>query len=91
MTKSGKKKDVVSPLGLGPKSTRALNGIGIFTRMDMERAGSVAIYIQLKRLNPKSVSLNLLYGMEAVLLDIHWTKIPKSVKAQLKQEVSSSL
>lgn len=74
-------------LGIGPKSTVRLNKIGIFTRADLERIGSVNAYIQLKRTFP-NVTLNFLYGMEAVLMDVHWTKLPKDVKARLKEEVS---
>ena len=74
-------------IGIGPKSTKRLNEIGIFTRSDLERIGSVNAYIQLKRVFP-NVTLNFLYGMEAVLMDVHWTKLPKDVKARLKKEAS---
>lgn len=74
-------------IGIGPKSTKRLNEIGIFTRSDLEHIGSVNAYIQLKRIFP-NVTLNFLYGMEAVLMDVHWTKLPKNVKARLKEEVN---
>ena len=75
-------------LNLGPVSTKRLNEIGVLSREDLERVGSAAAYIQLKRLYPREISLNLLYGMEACILDIHWTKLPKDVKARLKDEVT---
>lgn len=71
---------------LGPVSRRWLNEIGIFTISDLERAGSVEAYLKLKRYYPKRVSLNLLYGMEAALMGIHWKQLPQEVKAKLKSE-----
>lgn len=75
-------------LGIGPKSTARLNRAGIFTRADLERIGSVEAYLKAKRLFPNA-TLNLLYGLEAVLMDVHWTKLPKDVKAKLKEEAGS--
>ncbi len=87
--KKYKRKPLRDPdaIGIGPKSTVRLNKIGIFTRADLERIGSVNAYIQLKRTFP-NVTLNFLYGMEAVLMDVHWTKLPKDVKARLKEEAN---
>ncbi|MBL7994328.1 TfoX/Sxy family DNA transformation protein [bacterium] len=82
-----KKHQNTGVIGIGPKSTEKLNAIGIFTRSDLERVGSVNTYIQLKRVFP-NVTLNFLYAMEAILMDVHWTKLPKDVKARLKEEVS---
>lgn len=72
-------------LGIGPKSTVRLNRVGIYTRADLERVGSVEAFLRVKRLFPNA-TLNLLYGLESVLMDIHWTKLPKDVKARLKEE-----
>lgn len=72
-------------LGIGPKSTARLNRVGIFTRADLERVGSVGAYLRVKQVFPNA-TLNLLYGLESVLMDIHWTKLPKDVKARLKEE-----
>jgi len=73
---------------MGPVSMKWLNEIGIYSYKDLEQVGSVQAYVQLKRLYPQEVSLNLLYGMEAALMDIHWTKLPKDVKSQLKGSVA---
>lgn len=72
-------------LGIGPKSTVRLNRVGIFTRADLERVGSVEAFLRVKRVFPNA-TLNLLYGLEAVLMDIHWTKLSKDIKARLKEE-----
>ena len=82
-----KKYQNTDAIGIGPKSSKKLNAIGIFTRSDLERVGSVNAYVQLKRTFP-NVTLNFLYAMEAILMDVHWTKLPKDVKARLKEEVS---
>ena len=69
---------------LGPKSTIWLNEIGVFTRSDPERIGSVEIY-RLLTLRGFNVSLNLVYAIEAALLDIHWKELPASDKAELRR------
>lgn len=86
--KRGKPKKPIDQLDLGPVSTGWLHEIGIFTRGDLEKTGSAAAYLALKRLYPKRVSLNLLWGLEAALMEIHWTELPNDVKARLKKEVS---
>ena len=80
-----KKKNKENSLGIGPKSTIRLNKIGIYTRADLDRVGSVEAFLRVKRVFPNA-TLNLLYGLESVLMDIHWTKLPKDVKARLKEE-----
>jgi DNA transformation protein len=79
------KKKEPPTLGIGPKSTARLNRVGIFTRAELERLGSVEAFLRVKQVFPNA-TLNLLYGLEAVLMDIHWTKLPKDVKARLKEE-----
>lgn len=69
---------------MGPKSTKWLNEIGVSTLQDIERLGSVEVYIRLKRIRPR-VSLVLLYALEAALLDLHWNRLPGSVKAELRE------
>ncbi len=48
---------------LGGKSEEWLNAIGVFTRQDLERLGSVEIYRSLKEAG-FPVSLNLVWGIE---------------------------
>jgi len=72
---------------LGPKSQAWLNAIGVHHRADLQTVGPVAAYTILKQ-QGYPVSLNLLYAMQAALLDIHWTALPENVKAQLKDSVA---
>ncbi|MCB0832786.1 MAG: TfoX/Sxy family DNA transformation protein [Bacteroidetes bacterium] len=83
--------DRKTDLKLGPVSRAWLAEIGIRTRDDLERRGSVEAYVELKRRYPMQVSLNLLYGLEAVLTDIHWTKISKASKQRLRAEADAAL
>lgn len=73
---------------LGPKSEQWLNEIGIFSRADIEKIGSVEIYRLLKQ-RGFPASLNLVYALEAMLMDVHWTKLPANVKAELKMAVKN--
>lgn len=71
---------------LGPKTEERLAAIGVFTKADIERIGSVGIY-RLLRSNGIPASLNLVYALEAMLIGVHWTKIPASLKIELKNAV----
>lgn len=73
---------------LGPKSEQWLNEVGVFSKMDIERIGPVEIYRLLKE-RGFPASLNLVYALEAMLMDIHWTKLPEAVKAELKMAVKN--
>ena len=59
---------------IGPVSTAWLREIGIESADDLKRIGIVEAYRQIKALHPREVSLNLLYGLEAALVGIHWSK-----------------
>ena len=72
---------------LGPKSRQWLAEIGITTFEEIERLGSVEVYRRLKASRPREVSLNMLYGLEAAILDIPWQHLPQDVKDQLKVQV----
>ncbi len=71
---------------LGPKSETWLNEIGVFTKADIERVGSVEIY-RLLRQRGFPASLNLVYAIEAMLLGEHWTRLAASHRAELRASV----
>lgn len=71
---------------LGPKTETWLNTVGIFSREDVERIGSVEIY-RLLRANGFPASLNLVYAIEAMIIGEHWTKLPPSLKTELREAV----
>jgi len=75
--------------GLGPKSQKCLNEIGIFTREDLARIGPIQAFIKLKKectlmMKP---SLNFLYAMVGALEGRHWKDIAKHEKGRLLMEL----
>ena len=76
---------VESLRNLGPRSAEWLESIGIRNRTDIESLGSVQIYAILKG-QGMPVSLNLVYALEATLLDLDWRELPQERKAELKYE-----
>lgn len=73
--------------GLGPKSEKELNAIGIFTKEDLENTGPVNAYIKLKKETGGNVSLNFLYAMVGAIENRHWTDIAKAEKERLLFEL----
>lgn len=58
------------------------------TENDLRRAGPVAAYAKVKASRPEAVSLNLLWSLQAALLDIDWTDLPDEVKDTLRNELA---
>ena len=61
--------------------------MGIQTVEDLEEIGVVEAYIRTKDAFPDQVSLNLLYGLQAAMLDMDWRQIPESIKRDLREQV----
>jgi hypothetical protein len=75
---------------MGPKSTEWLASVGIHTLDDVASIGVVESYLRVKAAYPDKVSLNLLYGLQAALLDLPWNELPPDIKAELKRQVENS-
>jgi hypothetical protein len=75
---------------LGPSSQRLLADIGVSTPSDISRIGPVPIYVMLKRLE-RPVTWNLLWSLQACIMDIDWRCLPRDIKIQLKEQVMDSL
>jgi len=73
--------------GLGPKSEKCLNEIGIYTKEDLEEIGAVQAFIKLKKECSIKPSLNFLYAMVGALEDKRWDDIAKSEKTRLLIEL----
>jgi predicted flap endonuclease-1-like 5' DNA nuclease len=69
--------------GIGPKSQRCLNEIGIYTREQLEAIGPIDALIKLKQQCSITPSLNFLYSMVGALEDKHWTDLTKLEKGLL--------
>jgi hypothetical protein len=72
---------------MGPKSREWLASVGIHTLDDVARLGVVETYRRVKAAYPDKVSLNMLYGLQAALLDLPWNELPPDIKAELKKQV----
>ena len=72
---------------MGPRSREWLASVGIHTLDDIAELGVVETYKRVKAAYPEKVSLNLLYGLQAALLDLPWNELPPDIKAELKKQV----
>ncbi len=72
---------------MGPKSSEWLASVGIHTLDDVAALGVVETYKRVKAAYPDKVSLNMLYGLQAALLDLPWNELPADIKAELKKQV----
>jgi len=75
---------------IGPKSSEWLASVGVYTLDDVLNLGVVETYKRVKAAYPEKVSLNLLYGLQAALLDLPWNELPHDIKAELKRQVENS-
>ena len=64
---------------------RRLVEVGIKDLAALRKLGAVKAYQRLKFRCGKAVTLNALYGLEAVLLGCHWLAIPQARKDELKR------
>jgi len=74
---------------IGPKSSEWLASIGVHSLEDVARLGVVETYKRVKAAYPEKVSLNLLYGLQAALLDLPINELPQDIRDQLKREVET--
>ena len=74
---------------IGPKSKQWLASIGVHTLDDVASLGVVETYKRVRAAYPEKVSLNLLYALQAALLDLPWNELPRDIKEELKQQVDS--
>ena len=79
-----------TPLKIGPVSRNWLREIDVTTLEDLRQIGSVAAYQRVRDLHPDRVSLNLLYGLEALLLGIDWRVLPPEIKEELKKQANDA-
>ena len=74
---------------IGPKSSEWLASVGVNTLEDVARLGVVETYKRVKAVYPDKVSLNMLYGLQAALLDLPINQLPQDIRDQLKREAES--
>lgn len=75
---------------MGPKSREWLASVGIYTLDDVTKLGVVETYKRVKAAYPEKVLLNLLWGLQAALLDLPWNELPPDIKSELRKQVGES-
>ena len=75
---------------MGPKSREWLASVGVYTLADVAKLGVVETYKRVKAAYPEKVSLNLLWGLQAALLDLPWNELPPDIKSELRKEIGES-
>jgi len=74
---------------IGSKSSEWLASIGVHTLDDVANLGVVETYKRVKAAYPEKVTLNMLWGLQAALLEIPWTELPPDIKEELKRLVEN--
>jgi len=72
---------------IGPKSTEWLASVGIHTLDDVAQLGVLETYKRVKAAYPKKVTRNMIWGLQAALLDLPWNELPPDIKEQLRKQV----
>jgi DNA transformation protein len=72
---------------MGPKSSEWLASVGIHSLDDVAALGPVEAYKRLKAAYPDKVSLNMLWGLQAALLDLPWNELPPDIKDELRKQL----
>ena len=70
---------------IGPTICKRLNEIGVYTRKDLQRMGSVRAYQRICE-NYPNLTIPVcyyLYSLEGALMDAHWDDIPRRIKDDL--------
>lgn len=75
--------------GIGPVTERRLIAVGIGDLAALRKLGAVKAYQRLKFRFGKDVTLNALYGLEAVLTGRHWRAITPARKAALQRAAAA--
>jgi DNA transformation protein and related proteins len=74
---------------IGATIEKRLNEIGIFTLADLAEITPVKAYQKICDRHPekKFPVCYYLYSLQGALLNLHWDKLPKSLKADLLRQV----
>ena len=75
--------------GVGPKSAAWLADAGVATWGQLEALGALEAYRRVKAAHQDKVSLNMLWGLQAVLLGISWRQVPAALKEDLLRQLNA--
>jgi hypothetical protein len=72
---------------MGPKSSEWLASVGVHSLEDVARLGVVDTYKLVRAAHPDRVTLNMLWGLQAALLDLPWNELPPDIKEELRKQL----
>jgi DNA transformation protein len=75
---------------MGPKSSEWLASVGIYTLDDVAKLGVVETYKRVRAAYPEKVTLNMLWGLQAALLDLPWNELPPDIKEDLIKQLEEA-
>jgi DNA transformation protein and related proteins len=77
---------------MGPKSSEWLASVDIHSLDDVVELGVVEAYKRVKAAYPDKVTLNMLWGLQAALLDLPCAarELPPDIKEELRKQVEES-
>lgn len=67
-----------------------LAAVGVHTAAELEALGAAEAYRRLREAGVPGLSRNMLWAMEAALLDIDWRDLPPQIRSQLLAEVEEN-
>lgn len=76
--------------GLGPASARLLACVGIRDEAELRAVGAAEAFARVKLASDPQASLNLLYALQAALMDVDWRSLPAGLKRSLREQVRIS-
>lgn len=71
--------------GLGPASARLLARVGIENEADLRALGAAETFARVRLAADPGASLNLLYALQAALMDADWRTLPADLKRTLRE------
>ncbi len=74
---------------VGPKSATLLRAAGIDSLEKLREIGAVAAYRRVKFVEPRAVSLNMLWALQGALTDRDWRDSPPVEKDRLRADAES--
>ena len=77
---------------MGPKSSEWLASVGIHTLDDVAQLGVVEAYKRVRAAFPDKVTLNMLWGLQAALLDppCDARELPPEIKEALRKQMEEA-
>ncbi len=69
---------------IGGVSVRWLREVGVDSVERLAEEDVFELWVKIKKLHPKEVSMNLLWALEGAMLDLDWKDLPPKRKKELE-------